>query len=213
MNKNKTIFLVSNLISLTSLDLCRDDFGSLCGKHTASPWVNIIKRWQEGIPSERHWKHSASRKRILNLAKQPTGNAYLCQTLCNRFSKTNKNWLDLSSYLQVPLKKTSMANMKPQQAASHPPCFKKNSRASETLTGCRWRSRYKADSLCSCLSEQLPLMSLGVLLLMRWVCGSWLLPIPQPLLQAGLFGLCKSSVPENVILVRGQSKGWAEQDP
>lgn len=96
MNKNKTIFLVSNLISLTSLDLCRDDFGSLCGKHTASPWVNIIKRCQEGIPSERHWKHSASRKRILNLAKQPTGNAYLCQTLCNRFSKTNKfGWIYL----------------------------------------------------------------------------------------------------------------------
>lgn len=50
-------------------------------ENTLLPQGKYYKRgWQEGIPSERHWKHGASRKRFLNLAKYPRVNTYLCQT-------------------------------------------------------------------------------------------------------------------------------------
>lgn len=93
-----------------------------------------------------HWKHGASTKRILNLAKQPTVNAYLCQASCNQFHKTNKSPLEFS-VLWLLLKKSSLSNKSMWQATSHSPYFMKNSKAGEIPTGCSWRLLQNADSV------------------------------------------------------------------
>lgn len=111
-----------------------------------------------------HWNHGASMKRMLNLATQPTVNAYLCQASCIQFHKRNKSPLELFfSVLWLFLKTSSLSNKSMWQATSHSPCFKKNSKAGEIPTGYSWRLLQNADCACCCV--RLPSVSLGVLLL------------------------------------------------
>lgn len=114
-----------------------------------------------------HWKHGASTKRMLNLAKQPTVSAYLCQASCNQFHKRNKSPLELFfSVLWLFPKTSSLSNKSMWQATSHSPCFKKHSKAGEIPTGYSWRLLQNADSVPAavCGYHQ---CHLGVLLLWR----------------------------------------------